>query len=150
MGIKQIIVVSAVIIQKNKILLQRRIDVFKYVNGKWTMPSGKVDINERPEDAVVREVKEELGVESKVLAVIPSIDSFPNHKHKYHVIYLCYLCKIVKGKPYNTGVDGNISELDWFDINSLSKVDLLRGTMPPIKMVLESKELSRLAGISRS
>lgn len=147
MAIKQIIVVSAIIIKVNKILLQRRIDIFKYVNGKWTTPSGKVEINERPEDAIVREVKEELGVDTKVLTVIPSIDSFPNHKHKYHIIYLSYLCKIVKGKPYNTGVDGSISEFGWFDINSLDKVDLLRGTMPPIKIILESKELSKLVGI---
>lgn len=145
MEIKQKVLVTAIIIKNNKVLLQRRTDELDSHKGKWTTPSGTVKINEHPEEAIIREVKEELGVTAKIIATIPSIDSFPNHKSKYHLIYLSYLCKITEGEPKNIDSDGDVSELMWCNLNDLDKIDLIRGTLPPIKVVINSKTLSGLS-----
>ena len=137
MDIKQKILVTAIIIKTNKILLQRRTDDLKTHKGKWTTPSGMVKINEHPQDAVIREVKEELGIDVEILSVIPSIDSFPNHKDKYHLIYLSYLCKITKGVPKNIDRDGDVSELKWCNINKIYDEDLIRGTLSPIQKCID-------------
>jgi mutator protein MutT len=139
METKQKILVTAIIIENDKVLLQKRTDELDTHKGKWTTPSGTVKINEHPQDAVVREVKEELGVDIEILSVIPSIDSFPNHKGKYHLIYLSYLCKIVKGVPQNIDPDGDISELKWCEISKINEEELIRGTMSPIKKCIDLK-----------
>lgn len=134
--IKQKVLVTAIIIQDGKILMQRRTDDIESHKGKWTTPSGIVEINENPKDTIVREVKEELNLDIEVIKVIPAIDSFPNHKGKYHLIYLAYLCKIVGGELRNQDEDGDVSEVQWFDVDKLDQVDTIRGTMPPINAIL--------------
>lgn len=132
MEIKQKILVTAIIIENNKVLMQRRTDNVSTHEGKWTTPSGMVEINEHPADAIIREVKEELNLDVEILQVIPAIDSFPNHKDKYHLVYLAYLCKITGGELANTDEDGDISEVAWFNLDELDQVPTIRGTMPPI------------------
>ena len=59
-----ITVVAAIIKKNNKVFItQRGYGEFK---GKWEFPGGKVEVGETPEDAVVREIKEELKSEVKV------------------------------------------------------------------------------------
>lgn len=53
--------VSAVIFNDGKILLQRRVD-----NGQWGLPGGSVEIGESVVQAIVREVKEETGLDVRV------------------------------------------------------------------------------------
>ena len=133
MQIKQKILVTAIIIKNNKILLQRRTDNIISHKNKWTTPSGFVEINEHPTDTIKREVKEEINIEIEVLEMLPLVDSFPNHKNKYHMIYLSFLCKIINGTPQNIDADGDISEIKWFDVDDLNQELLIRGTLPPIK-----------------
>lgn len=134
--IKQKILVTAIIIQNGKILMQRRTDDIKSHKDKWTTPSGIVEINEHPEDAIIREVKEELNLDIIVINVIPAINSFPNHKNKYHLIYLAYVCEIIGGDLRNQDEEGDISDVKWFEIDKLSKIETIRGTMPPIEAIL--------------
>jgi 8-oxo-dGTP diphosphatase len=141
MEIKQKILVTAIIVKDNKILLQRRTDDLETHKGKWTTPSGTVKINEHPQDAIIREVKEELDVDIEIISVIPSIDSFPNHKDKYHLVYLSYLCKIMNGEPTNIDQDGDVSELKWCDVSKIYNEDLIRGTLPPIQKCIDLKLL---------
>lgn len=137
--ITQKILVTAIIIQDGKVLMQRRTDDIESHKDKWTTPSGIVEINENPKDTIIREVKEELNLDIEVIEVIPAIDSFPNHKGKYHLIYLAYLCKIVGGEMKNQDNDGDVSEVQWFDLDKLDQVDTIRGTMPPINAVLNDQ-----------
>jgi mutator protein MutT len=56
------IVVAAIIIHKNRLLLAERLSSA----GSWEFPGGKVEEKERPEQALKREIKEELGLEIQV------------------------------------------------------------------------------------
>jgi 8-oxo-dGTP diphosphatase len=137
MEIQQKILVTAIIIKEGNILMQKRTDKIDTHCDKWTTPSGFVEINEHPQEAIIREVKEELNIEVEILSVIPSIDSFPNHKGKYHMIYIAYLCKYISGELKNTDQDGDISEVKWVSLSDIDTLPTIRGTMPPIDTVLK-------------
>ena len=62
---------------------------------KYTVPGGHIELGERAEDAIVREVKEETGLESvaeDLLIVQQAIYPKDYHKHE-HYIFLDYVCK---------------------------------------------------------
>ena len=49
-----------------------------------------------------------------------SIDSFPNHKGKYHMIYIAYECKLVSGTVINQDQDGDISKIDRIPLSDIT------------------------------
>lgn len=137
-NIVQKILVTAIIIKDEKILMQKRTDDLGSHKDKWTTPSGFVETNEHPEEAIVREVKEELNIDIKIKSVIPAIDSFPNHKDKFHMIYIAYECEVINGEASNTDEDGDISDIEWVPLDQLGDLDTIRGTMPPITTFLNT------------
>ena len=65
-------VVAAVISHNNKILItQRGYGDFK---GKWEFPGGKIEPDEIPQEALIREIKEELLVTIRIIDYIATID----------------------------------------------------------------------------
>jgi len=78
MSEKPLVVAAAVIQKKDLILIaQRKKNSFLEPN-KWEFPGGKVEPGERLEDCLIREVKEELGIEIVVNGL------FMVHTHVYH------------------------------------------------------------------
>jgi len=131
--IEQRVLVTAIIIKDHKLLMQKRIEKdYSRYHDKWTTPSGVLKINEHPEDCIVREVKEELNLDVKIIAMLPLVESFPNHKDKYHFVYIGFLCEVIGGKLANTDPDHDISEVGWFDIRKLDQIVIRRGTRPTV------------------
>ncbi|MBO2531782.1 MAG: NUDIX hydrolase [Thermoactinomycetaceae bacterium] len=87
-----------------KVLLIRRRD-----NGNWEPPGGVVELDDSLEGAVVREVKEESGVEADVIR-LSGVYKNVGAKGKY-VVSLVFLCRAVGGKP--TAGDETL-EAGWF------------------------------------
>lgn len=126
-------VVGAVIIIKNKILLLKRCSD-EFMGGLVELPSGNVDIGETLLDGLVREVKEETGL--NVCTIEKYIDFFD---------YTSSSGK--KSRQYNfivtvqqTDVILNPSEHDWFgwvdlDVDTLKKHNISKHTMNIIKCV---------------
>ncbi|MCQ2298823.1 MAG: (deoxy)nucleoside triphosphate pyrophosphohydrolase [Bacteroidales bacterium] len=86
-------VVAAVIQDKNGrfFCTQRGYGEFK---GYWEFPGGKIEEGETPEDALVREIREELDSEVEVGKLIHTIEwDYPT----FHLSMRCYLCKVVSG-----------------------------------------------------
>ena len=89
---KTIRVVAAVIRSENKIFATARgYGAFK---GQRQFPGGKIEAGETPEEALAREIKEELETEIKVGSLIHTIEyDYPT----FHLSMDCFWCEIVKG-----------------------------------------------------
>ena len=89
---KVIKVVAAIIVEGNKIFAtQRGYGDFK---GGWEFPGGKIEAGESPQEALVREIKEELDTEIEVGDLVDTIEyDYPN----FHLSMDCFWAKIVSG-----------------------------------------------------
>jgi 8-oxo-dGTP diphosphatase len=67
---ERIVVVGAALLDGGRLLAARR-SAPPDLAGRWELPGGKVEPGERPEDALVRELREELGVDTEPLAPVP-------------------------------------------------------------------------------
>ena len=68
---KKIRVVAALIVKDNKIFAAKR--AYGFLKGKWELPGGKIETGETPEQAIVREIKEELATEIKVNKFVTNV-----------------------------------------------------------------------------
>ena len=89
---KKIKVGAAIIVDKNKILAtQRGYGDFK---GGWEFPGGKIEPGEIPQEALMREIKEELDIEIQVGELIDTIEyDYPN----FHLSMDCFWAEIASG-----------------------------------------------------
>ncbi len=116
--------VGAVIIQDGKILLEKRKG--EPGKGKWSIPGGLVELGETLENAVIREVKEETGLDvddPRLIDVVESIIRDDEGDVKYHFIIIDY---IVKFKGGNLKASSDAEELLWVDLAEAEKYDLTR------------------------
>ncbi|MFJ8109699.1 (deoxy)nucleoside triphosphate pyrophosphohydrolase [Streptomyces sp. NPDC096132] len=67
---ERIVVVGAALLDDGRLLAARRSAPPEHA-GRWELPGGKVEPGERPEAALVRELREELGVEAEVVERVP-------------------------------------------------------------------------------
>lgn len=85
---KIVIIVSAVVKDRGKrILLLRRSAKNKTLKGYWQLPEGKMEFGEQPEETILREIKEELGIRAtkpKFLFLRSTILSVDDQK--YHLV----------------------------------------------------------------
>jgi 8-oxo-dGTP diphosphatase len=88
---KNIEVVAAIIIKNNKILcLQRGESKLEYISKKWEFPGGKIEENESFEDALMREIQEELRLKIKVEKLFLTVE----HSYQdFHLTMHSYLCE---------------------------------------------------------
>lgn len=90
---KTIKVVAAIIIDDGKVFAtQRGYGEFK---GGWEFPGGKIEDGETPEEALVREIKEELDTVVEVGELIDTVEyDYPN----FHLSMDCFICTIKEGE----------------------------------------------------
>lgn len=92
---KTINVVAAVIMTEGKVFATQR-GYGEFKDG-WEFPGGKVEAGESPEEALRREIREELEVEVNVGDLIDTIEyDYP----AFHLSMKCYACTIAGGSPH--------------------------------------------------
>lgn len=90
---KTIKVVAAIIIDGSKVFATQR-GYGEFKDG-WEFPGGKIDAGETPEEALIREIKEELDIEIEVIKFLDTVDyDYPN----FHLSMDCFICKVKSGE----------------------------------------------------
>lgn len=136
---KHINVAVAVILnrEENKVLLTKRLPN-KHLAGYWEFPGGKVEENESIEKALIREIKEEIGV------TLHSPDQFQIIKHEYdtHSVTL----HIYKTSKFSGKIDClEVESYEWASINKLHSYQL-----PPANIkIIKNLQLNSIYAITR-
>ena len=135
MNDKPVLVIAGIIRKGNLTLIaQRKSDSF-LGNDKWEFPGGKVEFLERPENCLVREIKEELDIEIAVESLF-SVESHIYEKKgkKYHIILVIYLAKYLRGdtKPVDC------QDYAWIKKTDFSKYDFVAADIPIIEKYIHN------------
>ena len=89
---KIINVVAAVIKKEDKIVITRR--SYGEFKDMWEFPGGKIESGETKEEALIREIKEELELDIKIIEYITTVNyDYPD----FHLNMDCFMCEICGG-----------------------------------------------------
>jgi 8-oxo-dGTP diphosphatase len=134
-GSKPLLLVAAcALLDADKRILITRRPAGKAMAGLWEFPGGKIEPGETPEEAVVRELREELGVEPCERCLQPF--AFASHEYEeFHLFMPLYLCRQWDGFPQPR--EGQ--EIAW-----TRAADLKRFDMPPADIPLAAELRDRL------
>lgn len=92
-----LVAACALVDTDNRILLAQRPEG-KSLAGLWEFPGGKVEVGETPEETLVRELNEELGIVTKVACLAPL--TFASHTYEtFHLLMPLYICRRYEGIP---------------------------------------------------
>jgi 8-oxo-dGTP diphosphatase len=90
-----LVVAVALIDADGRVLLAQR-PTGKAMAGLWEFPGGKVDAGETPEAALIRELREELGIDVAASCLAPF--TFASHQYDgFHLLMPLYVCRIWQG-----------------------------------------------------
>lgn len=108
--------VGAFIVNKNnELLLQKR--AVPAEKDHWCIPGGRVELFETLEQTVIREAKEETGLDVKIISIMGVCNHIIKEENA-HWVAASYLCKIEKGEPKIMEPD-KASDMKWFSLDNL-------------------------------
>ena len=128
---RHMVVVAAMIERDGKLLLNQR-PPGRWGAGKWEFPGGKVDLDEDPRAALMRECREELGVEVRVGRTYEVL----SHRYDYGtVILLFFETEVILGEPRQ--LEGG--QIDWAGPETILDYDWLLADRPLVEEWVEER-----------
>ena len=129
-GLPTVLVSAVVLVDADgRVLLAQRPEG-KSMAGLWEFPGGKVEAGETPEAALIREIGEELAIDTAESCLAPL--SFVSHAYEdFHLLMLVYVCRKWKGTPQP--VDGG--ELIWARAARLRDYEMPPADLPLIAVI---------------
>ena len=119
-----------------------RVLLVQHVEGRWQIPGGAVDPNERPEDALRRELREEANVEIELGDVL-GVFGGPEYRVTYTNgdeagwVVAVYSASIVSGTPA-PGDPDEIQDVRWFASDEIPELDLHDSTRRTLELLLRA------------
>lgn len=124
---RQVYVVAGAIIKDNKVFAAQRGNKGE-TRFKWEFPGGKIEPNETPEQALARELKEELLIDVKVHELIAKIVD----EYETQVLHIdTYYCELLSGTPTLT----EHINMKWLNKDELGEFDFSKADAPTLKII---------------
>lgn len=127
---KLLLVAAVALVDTDKRILIAQRPEGKQLAGLWEFPGGKVEPGERPEQTLIRELKEELGLVVKEPCLAPL--TFASHAYEtFHLLMPLYICRRWEGTPQP--LEGQ--KLAWARANDLRNYPMPPADEPLIPML---------------
>ena len=110
----------AAVFRENRILLVQECE-----DGTWSLPGGWADVGESPAEAIVREVREESGYETRAVKLLAVYDR-NKHGHPpfpFHAYKIFFLCELIGGEA---AVSNETTGVDWYAEDALPPLSTTR------------------------
>ena len=132
MSRKLVLVAAAALIDADgRVLITRRPDG-KPMAGLWEFPGGKVEPGETPEEALIRELREELDIDTSAACLAPL--TFASHGYpEFHLLMPLYVCRKWQGIVRPT--EGQVTK--WVRARDLRTYDMPPADLPLIPPLIE-------------
>jgi 8-oxo-dGTP diphosphatase len=128
---RPILGVGALIFDEDKILLVERGN--EPLKGYWSLPGGVLETGETLEEGIVREVREETGLEVKPLQVLEIFERIVRDAQgaaEYHYVLIDYICCVTGG---SLCAADDASQVAWVGCDDLPGYRITTGTLPVIE-----------------
>jgi 8-oxo-dGTP diphosphatase len=123
--------VGALLFDRDRILLVERGK--EPLKGYWSLPGGVLEAGETLEEGVMREVREETGLEVKPLTVLEIFERImrdPQGAPEYHYVLIDYICRVMGG---SLAAADDVSRVAWVRRRLLPGYRITEGTLPVIE-----------------
>ena len=136
-----VVAVGAIVIDKGAILLVKRDR--EPAKGLWSLPGGRVEVGESLREALVREVREETGIEVDVDGMIGTAERIVRNDEgviAFHYVILDYVCT-ARSVDIKAGDDA--AEVRWVPVGEIADLQLTAGLLEFLadRGVLEGRRL---------
>jgi 8-oxo-dGTP diphosphatase len=132
--VSPLVAVSALLHRRGRLLLVRRASPPNA--GRWALPGGLVELGEGLEEALAREMMEELGIRVRLDSILDASSSIlldSGGKTRYHYVLICYAARPLDGA---IALNRESSEFGWFEPRRAARMDVTEGTSRAIKKFL--------------
>ena len=131
---KTIEVVAAIIKKQDKIFITRR--SYGEFADMWEIPGGKIELGESREEALIREVKEELELDINNLEYLTTVEyDYPN----FHLTMHCFICEICGGEL----VLNAHNDAKWVSLEELSTQKWVPADVEVVERILNDFKINK-------
>jgi 8-oxo-dGTP diphosphatase len=130
--VKLLLVVAAALVDADGRVLMAQRPEGKALAGLWEFPGGKVEPGERPEETLIRELAEELGITVKEPCLAPL--TFASHAYPdFHLLMPLYICRRWEGIPQSREAQA----LRWVRPGALRDLPMPPADLPLIPFLID-------------
>ena len=129
---------AVILNDKNEVLLLR---FSKKANPteRWIFPGGRINENENPKEGLIREVKEETGLDIRIINPIDVVSWGKEEDHRYAVFFKCKL----RSKKQDVKLSHEHQSYNWLSLDQLDKIDFYLSSFKNILNKIGDKKALR-------